>query len=58
MGHYYVFNQNSVVSDVFNLILKKTRIGARERRRVTLESHLISLSACLPHRAALEMKCR
>lgn len=38
------FNQSSIVGHVFNLILKKTRIGAREFSPVSLESHLISLS--------------
>lgn len=38
MGLYYFFNLGSVVGDVFNLILKKTRIRAREPGWVTLES--------------------
>lgn len=44
MAHYYFFNPSSIVGDVFNLILKKIRIGARELSWVTLESHIISLS--------------
>lgn len=38
------FNHNSIVGEVFNLNLKKTRIRARELSWVNLGSHLISLS--------------
>lgn len=31
MVRYYFFKQSSIVGDVFTLILKKTRTGARKR---------------------------